>query len=275
MTASGPGVGVPARIAFEGGVPASGVRMVAVETHGNGACAMLDTAVRCWSTYDMPTLPQVQVAPSTIALAGVSSIATGHGVTCAVAGPIGGRRLYCWDGRSPPAPVPWAASAREPAAVAIDEQYACLLDVAGDVACWESMIIPFWRVRPSRSASWAGKPPVRDLAIGDSPICTVDALGRVDCFLAAEGGLTDQAKAKSWATSALGPHPIPGVDGAVHLGVGAGRDVFGYGYGCALRGVPDHAGAQVFCWGDNELGQLGAGDARGSRDARPVLCATP
>jgi len=118
---------------------------------------------------------------------------------------------------------------------------------------------------------WREKSPTRDVAAGDSPLCTVDGEGRVDCFLSEEGGLTDQAAARSWATKKVGPHPIPGVDAAVAVGLGLGRDVFAYGFGCALRATPDVRGAQVFCWGDNDSGQLGTDDHTSSRGALPVV----
>lgn len=47
----------------------------------------------------------------------------------------------------------------------------------------------------------------------------------------------------------------------------------GYGFGCALRGTPDAAGAQVLCWGGNESGQLGRGDRESSRTAVRVASA--
>jgi len=273
MSLNGPGIGVPVRLAFDPTLPLAPVRWVTMDPHANAACAVLDASVRCWSTYNMPSLPVVQVAAATVALPGVSSLAVAHGSACAVAGPVGRRQLYCWTTGGAPAVVPWTSGAREPAQVALGQMYGCVTDASGEVACWHSLIGAFWQRRPERAVSWQGKTQTRDLAVGESPICTVDALGRVDCFLSDDAGLTDEAMGRSWATPALGPHPIAGVDDAIHVSLGSGRDAFGYGYGCALRRVPDGRGAQVFCWGDNELGQLGTGDARGSLVAKPVLCA--
>jgi hypothetical protein len=275
----GSDLGTPVRVAFDGEEAVAGVRQVSVDSIANFGCAVLEASVRCWSTF--ATVPvqakkgMVRVAASTIALAGVRSVTAVSGKVCAVAGERGSRRLYCWrQGDTVPTAVPWASGAGEPESIAIGPMYACVLDAAGLVRCWHSLVDAFWKRRPDRALSWPGKAPTHAVAVGDSPICTVDTRGVVDCFLSDEGGLTDDAKNRSWATTGLGPHPVDGVVAATDIGLGAGRDAFGYGYGCALRGVPAGEEPQVFCWGDNELGQLGTGDLSQSLRARPVVGAT-
>ena len=64
---------------------------------------------------------------------------------------------------------------------------------------------------------------------------------------------------------------IAGIDRAVDLGLGTGRNVMGYGFGGALRGTPEVTGASVFCWGDNDSGQLGSGNTKSTGVAVPVV----
>jgi hypothetical protein len=145
------------------------------------------------------------------------------------------------------------------------------VSTTGEARCWSSLIGEFWKTPPDRIVRWPGKPATRALAVGDSPVCTADAGGVVDCFLSAEGGLTEDAAAASWAIPTIGPHAIAGISDAVDLGLGAGRNVFGYGFGCALRATRDAAGSQVACWGDNESGELGTGDYRATKSAARVV----
>ena len=201
-------------------------------------------------------------------VAGASALALGHGAICAVAH----EQVSCFgEGTAPSVAARVRGDRSVPAKIAIGEMYACVASTTGEMRCWWSLIGDFWKKPPNRDVHWKEKPPTRAVAVGDSPICTADRDGRVDCFLADEVGLTDQAAARSWATKKLEPHAIVGVDGAVDVGLGSGRDVMGYGYGCALRGVPDTSGAQVLCWGDNESGQLGNGDHESSLIAVRVV----
>jgi hypothetical protein len=195
-------------------------------------------------------------------------MALGHGKGCAVTA----QGISCW--RHDTTPTPAKIGALVPAQIAIGEMYACVVSTTGDTRCWWSLIDDFWKKPPNRDVRWRGKRATRAIAVGDSPVCTVDDAGALDCFLSEEGGLTDSAVAESWATKAIGPHPIVGVDHAIEVGVARSRDVFGYGFGCALRESRDANGAQVFCWGDNESGELGNGAATRSATAVAVLGAT-
>jgi hypothetical protein len=156
-----------------------------------------------------------------------------------------------------------------PAQVAIGEMYACVVSTTGATSCWWSLIDDFWKKPPNRIVRWPGKHPTRAISVGDSPVCTADDAGTVDCFLSEEGGLTDNTVAESWATKTIGPHPIAGIDHAIQVGIARSRDVFGYGFGCALRSSGD-----VFCWGDNEMGELGDGTTNHTRSAVAVIGAT-
>jgi hypothetical protein len=252
---------------------AGGARLVALSTMTNAACAAFPDDVRCWDTFRTITVKgRLTSAPSLhgARLAGVTALALGHGKVCAIAD----TKLWCWHGDDVPTLAAWGRDPFAPVKVAIGEMYACVASAAGEVRCWWSLIDDFWKKPPNRDVRWPNKPATRAIAVGDSPICTANSAGVVDCFLSEEGGLTDDAAAASWATKALGPHPIAGIDGAVDLGLGAGRNVMGFGFGCALRGVPDSSGAQVFCWGDNECGQLGTGNQASTKTAARVVGAS-
>ena len=250
---------------------AGAARVVALSNKGDVACVAFADDVRCWHTFrtipiDATTIEQPNL--SIFPIAGASALAMGHGAICAVARD----QVSCWREDGTPRSVARSPGDRGvPARVSIGEMYACVASTTGELRCWWSLIGDFWKKPPNRDVRWPQKPATRAVAVGDSPICTADRDGRVDCFLADEVGLTDQAAARSWATTKLEPHAIDGIDGAVDLGVGSGRDVMGYGFGCALRGVPDASGAQVLCWGDNESGQLGHGDRESSLTAVRVV----
>lgn len=249
-------------------------QLVALANKGDAACVAFSDEVRCWRTARTIPInatkataidPPVMI---TTKLAGVSALALGHGKVCAIAR----GQLSCWRGNAAPTPAARVrGDATVPSRIAIGEMYACVSSATGELRCWWSVIDDFWKKPPNRDVRWPRKPPTVAVVVGDSPICTADRDGRVDCFLADEGGLPDQAAARSWATKEVGPYPIAGIDGAVDVGLGSGRDVMGYGFGCALRGTADPGGAQVFCWGDNESGQLGTGDYESSRVAVRVV----
>jgi hypothetical protein len=250
--------------------------VIALSHTTDAACAASVDGVRCWRTFQAIPIKRPRTLPAAMQVEhalvfGVSAMAMSHGKVCAVAG----AKLWCWGHADAPSPAIWAnGDAFTPAHIAMGEQYACATSASGDVRCWASLIDDFWKNPPDRDVQWPGKSPTHALAIGDSPICTADAIGRVDCFLSEEGGLTDDAVAASWATSGLGPHPIAGIEDAIDLGLGVGRNVMGYGFGCAMRARPDRAGALVLCWGDNESGQLGNGTTTRARAAVRVLDAT-
>lgn len=233
----------------------------------NDACAAFATEVRCWTHFRaIPLGAKTIAAPKlrTVTLANASALALGHGKICAVTP----KALQCWRDGISPSPAVWKrGDAIVPAQVAIHEMYACVAAISGQARCWWSLIDDFWKRPPEKTIPW----PVRSIAVGDSPVCTADMRGAVDCFLSDEGGLPDQAIEASWAPTKLQRHRISGIDNAVEVGVGNGRNAFGYGFGCARRDKPDAKGAQVFCWGDNEHGQLGTGDRKPSKKALPVL----
>ena len=252
-------LGRPVRIPLGDGV----AHLVALSHTTTMACAAYPNDVRCWDTFQSIPLNAHTVSPPharTKQLAGVTAMSLAHGDVCAV---ISSSGLFCWRDAVAPAAVTWPpGDAFVPAKVALGEQHGCVASRAGEVRCWSSFMGDFWAHAPSLVVTWSGKSPTRALDVGDSPICTADSHGHVDCFLSAEGGLTDDAVERSWASTELGPHPIAGLSQVVDIGLGLGRDIMGYGFGCALLTT-----SNVACWGDNDSGQLGTGKEAPSKTA--------
>lgn len=248
--------------------------LVAVASRGRQACAAFADEVRCWDTFrTIPINARTIPAPDLqrTKLVGVTALAIGHGTVCAIAR----QQLSCWRGEGRPTPAVWErGDAIAPIEISIGEMYACVSSAKGEARCWWSLIDEFWKKPPNRNVQWSGKTATRAIAVGDSPVCTVDVAGKVDCFMSDEGGLMDDAANASWATTSIGPHKIAGIDHAIDVGLGQGRNAMGYGFGCALRSSPDTKGAQVFCWGDNDSGQLGTGNHKPTRAAARVLSGT-
>ena len=267
----GAALGTPVKMPLGAGA----AHLVALAGKGSMACAAFEDEVRCWSTFgtipiDATTIETPQFFVTR--LAGVSAIALGHGKVCAIAN----GQVSCWrDGLAPTPAARARGDTSKPSVISIGEMYACVGSTTGELRCWWSLIDDFWKKPPNRDVRWKDKSPTHAVAVGDSPICTAAEDGHVVCFLADEGGLPDLAVAQSWATKKLGPHPIAGIDHAIDVGLGLGRNVMGYGFGCALRASPDAEGARVFCWGDNESGQLGRGTLESSRVAVRVVGLAP
>lgn len=252
----GPHLGTPVE------VPLGGGKATALALHHRQACAAFATEVRCWETFrSIPLGAKAITAPklAIATLAGATSLAMGHGKTCAITK----TGLACWRDGIAPTPV---AAARDAVAISLGELYACVRDAAGAARCWFSLTDDFWKRAPEKPITWPGKRATKAIVAGDSPICAVDVTGSVDCFLSDEQGLPDQAIAASWASTKLEAHPIRRAGDAIDVGLGRGRDAFGYGFGCVLRGD-----RTVACWGDNEHGQLGRGTTKRDKAAAPAL----
>ncbi len=254
----GAGLGTPVDVPLGPGKP----RALAVGFRE--ACVAYADEVRCWTHFQaIPIGAKAIAAPKLeiTKLAGATSLALGHGKICATTA----KSLVCWRKGIAPSPAAFG-DAFVPVSISLGEMYACVRSLSGEARCWFSLIDDFWTRAPDKQITWPGKRATKAIVAGDSPICTVDVAGSVDCFLSDEQGLPDQAIPKSWATTKLQAHPIKSIGVAIDVGIGRGRDAFGYGFGCALR-----ADRTVACWGDNEHGQLGRGTTKRDKAAAPVL----
>lgn len=99
------------------------------------------------------------------------------------------------------------------------------------------------RATPTASAKAA--PPSLEIVLGGFAACLLRR-GALHCWKRDAAVTPPLAKAVA---------PMPGLDGVTRVG-------FGYGHVCALA-----KGGRVFCWGENEYGQLGVGSAEARRGA--------
>ncbi|MCC6897415.1 MAG: hypothetical protein IT377_00495 [Polyangiaceae bacterium] len=102
------------------------------------------------------------------------------------------------------------------------------------------------RPEPTRAEGTVAKaPPTIEIALGGFAAC-LRLRGALHCW-----------KRDAPVTPPLSKSvpPMPGLNGVTHVG-------FGYGHACALT-----AGGRVWCWGENEYGQLGVGSAEERRAA--------
>jgi hypothetical protein len=129
--------------------------------------------------------------------------------------------------------------------LAVTTYLACAL---GDgVRCWS-----FMGDRKLAAFEVAFPEEVTSIAVGGEDVCAVLASGAVACAIAGPSSGTVRQEAKVLA----------GVSGATELAVGDG-------VACA------RAGGAIWCWGSDELGQLGDGDGAAASPGTPVRAAIP
>ena len=233
-----------------------------------------DGSVWCWGrggSGQLGTATLIDfVVP--IALQGINDttrIAAGGAHTCA----LQQSTVLCWGandngqlgdgttiGRSTPAPV---AGAGDAVGLALGGQHTCVRRTDGTVTCWgrgndgqlgdQSPAGSPTPVVVANLASAVGPnlTNVIDLAAGNRHTCAVLANGKAACWGA---GATGQL---GWGS--LSGHAIP-VE-VMGLNDPAVQITAGDNHTCARTspdGRPETAGS-VFCWGDNQAGQLGDG----------------
>ncbi len=174
------------------------------------------------------------------------------------------RSIRCWRSRlrasSNHVPHTWTVDpGRSFTEVAHAGQQWCALDVAGAVACWE---VPAVSVTVVTSTSVAGAPPLRGLA-GASVLtpswCGIAADDRAWCWGSNAYGLMGAGTSSARIEI---PTPLPTDARFVQVSVGADH----------YCGV-DTAGV-VWCWGSNDVMQLGYPD-RSERRMSPRPVAAP
>jgi alpha-tubulin suppressor-like RCC1 family protein len=187
----------------------------------------------------------------------IRSVALGRAHSCAVAGGV----AQCWgandrgqlgDGSnaSRPTPAPVRGISGEVTALAAGADHTCAV-ARGKVACWgandrgqlgDGSAVD--RLEAVASAGLLSE--VTALATGSGHTCAASRRG-VHCW-----GDDREGQLAGVPGAGVNPHPVavPGVPGDVSA-LAAGAD-----HTCAVR-----AGRRVVCWGDNDFGQLGSGDA--------------
>lgn len=164
------------------------------------------------------------------------------------------------DNRSlPPAPVLWPQV--QLLQLSAGASHTCALNRQGVVACWgrnqqgqlgDGTIAPH---RPT-PAPVRGLVQATQVAAGALHTCGVRVKGDVLCWGANSEG---ELGAKEPGASSAKPLPVVGLSDVVQVTVG-------WKHGCARV-----SGGDVLCWGNNQAGQLGAGDA--PRLVRPTKVA--
>lgn len=145
-------------------------------------------------------------------------------------------------------------------------RYNCGLTAPGEVYCWGSNLEgqlgnPEYAGDPLAAVPVrvSGEGPFAGLATGDHHACALDQDGRVHCWglnLGGEVGLP--------ADSAVLVSPQP-----VETGVRFTALTAGWAHTCGLT-----EGGETWCWGDNELGQLGDGSTTPSHEPRRTAAGT-
>lgn len=251
---------------------------VSLHATASGICALASHgAPRCLAEEIAPPnakgiTPLDEVLP---ARRGVTSIALAREGACFVEAGV----VTCWGDGDPErlSKAPTAidlgdlASLTSARDVVVGEEHVCVLGMDDLVRCWGANASGALGLgdrddRPSPRRV-PNLPPIARIASGPYRTCFVtkatasEAGGRVLC-------------AGTSRSAYQGPDCGPGgrcVDAPVEITHGARDIVLGTGFGCVLD-ADDARG--VRCWGDNALGQLGAGDTKSSDAPRPVVDAS-
>jgi alpha-tubulin suppressor-like RCC1 family protein len=257
-------VTAPTRVA---GLPGPAQRVAAGAHH---TCAISLGTLWCWGEnadgeVGIPSCPareppaKCKVRPARVeGLAGeITAVALGRAHSCAVAGGV----AQCWGandrgqlgdgttaGRSTPAPVRGISGAVT--ALAAGGDHSCAL-AGGKAFCWgandRGQLGDGTAEDRLEAVASAGLPAeVTALAAGSGHTCAASH-GGVTCW-----GDDREGQLGGGPRAGLNPRPVavPDVPGDVSA-LAAGAD-----HVCAVR-----AERRVVCWGDNDFGQLGSGDA--------------
>ncbi|RZQ62283.1 RCC1 domain-containing protein [Amycolatopsis suaedae] len=188
-------------------------------------------------------------------LTGATGIAGGRGHTCAV---VGDGRVQCWGGNASGelgngstdrelSPVEVTGLAKV-SAVTVGGDHTCALTLARTVYCWGANASG--QLGDGTTTQRPAPVPVRGLvdvaavAAGRNHTCAVKRDGTAHCWGANDRGQLGDAT----TTGRPLPAPVSGLTGVTDI---EAADAF---HTCALT-----ADGSVYCWGWNQLGQLGDG----------------
>jgi alpha-tubulin suppressor-like RCC1 family protein len=145
----------------------------------------------------------------------------------------------------------------------VDETATLAMSSQGDLGCvvLHNEIIACWGTQaeaPYRAVLVPGLSSVANVVMGGNTACAVVKQHNVDgsllCWQLTPSNLD---RKPTFVTSSPLPQLVQGLPGSV-LDAVAGDD-----HVCALVRVSTDTGGQVYCWGHNEVGQLGQGDTNG------------
>jgi alpha-tubulin suppressor-like RCC1 family protein len=240
------------------------VRASAIAAGEAHSCALDGTTVWCWGRGADGQLGSGSLAdksPTPVAtLPAVTAVSAGGSHTCTIAA----ERVRCFgangsgqlgDGtttnRSEPAAAPLGADPATPARIAAGGAHTCAVDTDGHVWCWgngeEGAVGDGSGMdRPAPVALRLGSDgaTAQAIAAGGAHTCAVTTAGQLYCW-----GRGDEGQLGAGDTvDALDPTLVPAISGVVDVAAGGAHT-------CAIVGTE----RAVWCWGDNDSGQLGNG----------------
>ncbi|MCB9600089.1 MAG: chromosome condensation regulator RCC1 [Sandaracinus sp.] len=234
--------------------------VVGVSTGGFHSCALRESGrVFCWGANDYSQLglssPGGRLfATTAVAMIGDAvQIASGERHSCARSA-SGAVRCWGWgssgqlgNGGVSTSATPLAVAVPAATTIALGRTHSCAIDSAGRLYCWgrngEGELGDGTQTQRDTPRRISAAGTVSSVGTGDSHTCVVSG-GTVRCW-----GANGQGQLGGGGASVreLSPIVISGLNGVTE--VRAGRD-----HSCALRGD-----GTVWCWGGNDVGQLGDG----------------
>jgi len=252
------------------------------------ACAVSNSGnVYCWgaglfdqignnSNSDALTPVEVFGVGGSGVLSGITSVSVGFGTTCAFAS---SGNIYCWgesglgNNTSTNSLVPVEVLSVNGStflsgvtSVSAGNSGACTISTAKNVYCWGSNSAgQLGNNSASGSQSLlpveAFIPGAISIGVGDYATCAASSAGNAYCWGDGTGGQLGNGSTSNAHT----PVEVKGVGGVGFLSgvISVGSR---YENGCALT-----SSGNIYCWGDNSIGQLGNGTTTNSHTAVEVL----
>ncbi|MBU1432735.1 hypothetical protein KKF91_19520, partial [Myxococcota bacterium] len=232
---------------------------VVIDEHG---CALhSDGGVSCWGPNEMGQLGRGIVSPPDVALpaarvAGlqrVTSIAVGGDRAVAV---TADGQTWCWGGGKAPSSAPMLCPPEQFTPSSCSKEYSCALEPSGHIACRGDYPQPYLSAPDQRqehddrgdtSEPYTLPHPegIARVALGPEHLCVTLLNQDILCWGEDERGVLGRDAALLEPT----PQIIQGLDQVTDLKLGAR-------FACARR--RDDPPDALWCWGQNEDGQLGA-----------------
>jgi alpha-tubulin suppressor-like RCC1 family protein len=237
------------------------------------ACALIkDGEVECWGYNQVGQLgrgtagtPLFSSEPAVVKnLDDVVSLSTGYVTSCAI------RRdgtAWCWgyaldyyaaEGATGPYAIPTPTQVpgiTDAVSVSVGQDTACALLKGGTVACWGGYI-GFGTLGDGTFVGSSTPKAVKSLSgvtlvsVGETSACALTARGGVECW--GNGELGELGAGSVDRAGSAVPIQVKGLD------EGFSAVAAGFAGACAVR----KADGAVFCWGDDEDGQVGSGAAQ-------------